>query len=483
MNHSELIAIGVDLGTGGARALAVDMNGNVIARGRSNFPAKATRSEGPRCEQNPQAWTVAMDQAIGQVTVGLPPTCRIVGVSVDATSGTFLLADENNASLTPGIMYNDLRATAETPECAAVMRATLSPYGIEIAPGFALPKIVHAMRTQPQLMRRCRRIIHQTDWAIGRLCGRYDVTDISTALKTGADPGRLEWPEAIEQSLGISRDWLGTIVLPGEIIGQVTREAAKATGLPLGTPVMAGCTDGTAGCLASGARFHGDLNVTLGTTLVFKAVADVPVLDPAGAVYNHRHPAGGYLPGAASNTGAGWTSARFDRNELEALGRDALDLIPTGHIVYPLQQTGERFPFASPTAAGFGWEHAAAPAAQFAAGMEGVAFLERMGIERLSTLGLIANQTVYATGGSVASATWLRIRASVNRRVYAVPEQPECAIGAAILAATAQIGDCRQSIERMVRLGRRVEPSERQAAVYDEQFGRFCEALRQRGYC
>ena len=97
-------------------------------------------------------------------------------------------------------------------------------------------------------------LVHQTDWIVGRLCGRYDVTDVSTALKTGVEPARLEWPDAIESRLGIPRKLLPEVVLPGTPIGRLTAEAAAATGLPAGTPVVAGCTDGTAGCLASGAR-------------------------------------------------------------------------------------------------------------------------------------------------------------------------------------------------------------------------------------
>ena len=88
-------------------------------------------------------------------------------------------------------------------------------------------------------------------------------------------------------------------------------------------PVVAGATDGLAGCLASGAKEPGDLNVTLGTTLIFKAVSPQPLLDPDGVVYNHRHPAGGYLPGAASSTGAEWVEAFFRGEDLERWGREA----------------------------------------------------------------------------------------------------------------------------------------------------------------
>ena len=342
---------------------------------------------------------------------------------------------------------------------------------------------MHLAETQPRVFARCRRIVHQTDWIVGMLCGHMDVTDISTALKTGADIGRLSWPAAIERELNIPLGLLPRLVLPGVPIGEVTADAAATTGLPVGTPVISGCTDGTAGCLASGASCHGDLNVTLGTTLVFKAVADRPVVDPAGVIYNHRHPAGGYLPGAACSTGGEWIDSQLPAEaELETLGREAAGWLPTRHCVYPLVRQGERFPFDCPWAKGFGLDEITEPAERLAAGMEGVAYLERLGVERFCSLGFPIGQQVYATGGAVASETWLRIRAAVNRRIYAVPEHPECAMGAAILAAAAQLGNCQQAIKKLVRVARQVEPAAQLGRAYDEGFERFSAELQRRGY-
>jgi D-ribulokinase len=308
------------------------------------------------------------------------------------------------------------------------------------------------------------------------------VTDVSTALKTGVEPGSLQWPEAIESRLGIRRSLLAEVVLPGSPLGQLTGAAAAATGLPAGTPVVAGCTDGTAGCLASGARQVGDLNVTLGTTLVFKAISARPLLDPAGAVYNHRHPAGGFLPGAASSTGAEWTGTHLAGEDLDALGQRSAERLPAGHIAYPLVKTGERFPFACPTAIGFGLDRIADPAERFAAGMEGVAFLERLGIERLEQLGLVVGPTVYATGGGVAGRTWLRIRAAVNGRTYCTPRYPQCAVGAAVLAAMPPCGGCAQAVAALVRPGQTVEPEPGLAEAYAQPRAQFLAALRERRY-
>ena len=477
-----LVAIGLDVGTGGARAVAMDLQGRMLAEGRAGFAADASRVDGPRVEQDPAAWMVAVETALRALTAGLPAGCRILGLAVDATSGTFLLADETGRPLTPGVMYNDMRAAEQAAEAADAVRPVLAPYGIEVAAAFALAKLVWFARHEPALFRRCRRVLHQTDWIVGRLCGRFDVTDVSTALKTGVEPATLQWPDAIESRLGIGRSLLPEVVLPGSPIGRITAEAASTTGLPMGTPLVAGCTDGTAGCLASGAARPGDLNVTLGSTLVFKAVSARPLSDPAGAIYNHRHPAGGYLPGAASTTGGEWVEVYLQGEDLEALGVRAAQRLPSGHLAYPLVKTGERFPCACPSATGFGLDRIADPATRFAAGMEGVAFLERLGIERLKQLGLVVGPTVYATGGGAAGEVWLQIRASVNGRAYGVPRYPQCAVGAAVLAAIPHLGSCSEAVAAIVRAGQTVEPVPSLVAAYQQPWDRFCAALRERGY-
>jgi sugar (pentulose or hexulose) kinase len=481
MPDDDSYVIGLDMGTGGARAIAVDFQGRIVAETRANLSADATAVSGARVEQDPQGWTRAAQDALARLTSRITAGFRPAGIAVDATSGTFVLVDRDTQPLTPGIMYNDQRAVEVTDAVAEALQAELAPFGIRIAPSFALPKIVHLMRNSPDLFARCHRIVHQTDWIVGWLCGRYDITDISTALKTGADPRQLAWPTSIER-LGVPRRLLPRIVLPGTPIGRVTTETETVTGIPAGTPVIAGCTDGTAGCLASGAGQPGDLNVTLGTTLVFKAISPQPILDPEGALYNHRHPAGGYLPGAASSTGGDWIEEHFRDVDLHALSSEAQRLLPTRKVVYPLMKAGERFPFCHARAAGFGLEQIHDPATKLAAGMEAVAFLERMAIERFAELGLPIGPTIFATGGGAANDTWLRIRASVNRRSYAVPENASCSIGAAVLAAMPVLGGCRNAIERIVRSGRRIEPVDALCGEYEDAFGQFRDALIARGY-
>jgi sugar (pentulose or hexulose) kinase len=476
MTHDTEVVVGLDMGTGGARAIAMNLSGDIRAEGSARLPANATTVAGPCVEQNPLAWSSVAQQALRAMTSQLPAGTQILGLAVDATSGTFVFMDRHGQPASPGYMYNDQRATDVAAEVAAALDHTLSAYGIQIAVSFALPKIVHLLRQKPAWASAGHRIVHQTDWLVGMLCGDYETTDISTALKTGADPGTLSWPAAIEQ-LGIPHSMLPRLVLPGTELGKVTATAEAQTGIPRGTPIVAGCTDGTAGLLASGAKEVGDLNVTLGTTLVFKAIAPQPLLDPAGAIYNHRHPAGGYLPGAASSTGAEWIEAWLPGADLNELGQQVLARLPSDAIAYPLVKVGERFPISWPTARGFGLDTLADPVLRFAAGMEGVAYLERMGIERFEQLGLPIGATIYSTGGGVASEAWLRIRASVSRRALAVPTHAGCCVGAAVLAAMPTLGSCAAATTQLVRLGRTVEPVPEWSDRYERQYQRFREML------
>ena len=143
---------------------------------------------------------------------------------------------------------------------------------------------------------------------------------------------------------GSPRALLPEVVRSGSRLGEVCAEAAAETGIPAGTPVIAGMTDGCAAQLAAGALREGDWNSVLGTTLVLKGYSSAIVRDPAGVLYCHRAPDGGWLPGGASSTGAGVLSARFAGRDLDELGRRAQAFEDTAVLAYPLVSRGRALP-------------------------------------------------------------------------------------------------------------------------------------------
>src|SRR5207248_2876493 len=160
----------------------------------------------------------------------------------------------------------------------------------------------------------------------GRLAGRPVATDSSHALKTGYDLLTEQWPEEVYAGIGAGIV-LPDVVRPGAVLGEVCAAAESQTGIPAGTPVVAGMTDGCASRI-------GRWNSALGTTLVLKGVTADPLHDPAGLVYSHRSPDGSWLPGAASSVGAGALGPPADG--LAALDAAAAGRDPSGLLAYPL---------------------------------------------------------------------------------------------------------------------------------------------------
>jgi sugar (pentulose or hexulose) kinase len=283
------------------------------------------------------------------------------------------------------------------------------------------------------------------------------------------------------ESLGVPAGLLPGLVRSGAVIGSVCRAAALETGLPAGTPVIAGMTDGCAAQLGAGALRAGSWNSVLGTTLVFKGVSHELVRDPLGALYSHRSPNREWLPGGASSCGAGLVSRDFAGRDLEALSREAGGREPAAALVYPLVSEGERFPFVAPEARGFSIGGDGSEADRFAAILQGVGYVERLCFDYLDLLGLPIDGAVTLTGGAAGNRYWSRLRADILGRPVSIPANPEPALGMAILAASAGRDPADVAAE-MVRIEATIEPRPGSAGRFMATYGRFVDELEGRGW-
>lgn len=481
------LVLGIDAGTQGVRALVAGPDGHVVASASVAFGFRGASGPEGWAEQNPADWWAATAECVRAVLRQLGamerPVSQVAALSVVSTSGTILAVDDGGQPLRPAILYHDSRATDEAAQVAQVGAAMADWLGYAFNTSFALPKIVWMQRHEPNLFAAAR-FIHAADFIAGRFIGSYSVTDHTNALKTGFDLVAYRWPDFIERDLGIPLAKLPRVVCPGEIMGTVSADAAEATGLPAGTPVVAGATDGVAAQLASGAAKAGAWTSSLGATLVLKGVNSELVRDPLGRVYSHLHPERTWwLPGAASNTGAEWMMRTFPGEDYAALDRRASDLLPTPLLVYPLVRRGERFPFVVPEAERFVVGRPRYRLELYAAHLEGVAYLERLGYETLQGLGLEVGPAVTITGGGARSAVWSRVRAAVLNRRLLRPEAAESAMGACLLAASAvwfeSVGPAAAA---MVRIAETIEPDPALVEAYAPRYAGFVQECRERGY-
>lgn len=427
------VVIGLDVGTGGVRALAVDASGGVVARARTPFAAPPYQPQPGWAEQDALAWWEASRACLRDLMACLGDM-PVAALAVDATSGTFVPITRAGTPLVPALMYNDGRAAGLEVEVNAAAADFCAEHGYTFPPAFALVKMLWLERHAPEIIAQTYKFSHSADFVVGRLSGSYDCTDSSNALKSGVNLMTGTWPGFISD-LGLPIELFPQVYRPGQLIASVSATAAAETGLPAGTPIIAGASDGTASFLASGACEPGDWNLTVGTTIAIRGVSPVIVRDPQGRIYCHRHPEGHWLPGGASNVGGECLLQIFGADGIDALDAQAEAWIPTGLVVYPLVRRGERMPFVSATVEGFMTGSPRSEAERFAAYLEGIALTAAWSLDVAGALGTPVNGRVYLSGGGAHGKTLGKLIASALNRELHVAQEPDAAMGSALLAA------------------------------------------------
>jgi len=472
--------LGIDIGTQGARVVLVGADGVVVGSAGQVFELNGQSRE----EQSPEGWWEAclssiralMEQDRVRAAAG-----AIRAVAVTSTSGTVIPVDGNHCPLHDALMYSDKRSVLQGERCtdAALQYHNKGYTAFNSSSGLA--KMVWFAETYPEKAARLHRWLHAADYITGRLSGVWGITDYTNAFKSGYDISDYCWPEWIFTHLPVRKEWLPGVLPSGAVIGTVRPELALQLGLPAGISVTTGITDGCASQVASGAINPGEWNTTIGTTMVIKGVTRNEVPDASGRIYSHRHPAGYWMPGGASNTGADWVTGEFG-GELEVLNEAAFRLIPTGLVAWPLRQEGERFPFIAPQARGFAPE-GLDRALRYTASMEGVAYIERYAYQLIEQLSGETVAAIYTAGGASNSDAWLTIRAAVlNRPIYKMQEVSG-AMGAAILAASTSFYDSViTAVKQMVKTDKTVLPSRPLVGAYEQGYRDFVGVLRDKGF-
>lgn len=470
---------GIDVGTQGVRVILVDQYGGVIASESKSFQLHA----GFREEQYPESWWLDCQQIIDRIfnNVGKEfDRTSIKAAAVTSTSGTVLPLGRDNEPIHKAIMYSDQRSVKHGKwlRDLALLQVPNGYTGFNASSG--LSKMLWYLDVYPDQKASIHKWIHASDYIVGKLSGNFAVTDYTNALKSGFDLDNLEWPAYIFDEAGMRREWMQDVVPSGTVIGKLSKDLATRWALPA-IDIVVGITDGCASQFASGAVHPGEWNTTIGTTLVIKGVTKNKIVDPLGRLYSHRHPEGYWMPGGASNTGADWVSLDFS-SDLEHLNREAKELIPTGHIAWPLRQEGERFPIVASHAksiipTGLTREE------YYAANMEGVAFVERLAYELIMELSGEMVTSLYTAGGASNSDVWLEIRSSVLQVPIHKCKESSGALGAAIVAASkTYYNSIIQAASAMTSVEQTIQPNQDLLEEYEKQYQQFKEKLKELNY-
>ena len=413
-----------DLGTTGDKATLVSNDGEVLAAVTSAYGTDF----GPRgkAEQDPEDWWTALCAATQDLL--RQASVRAEDIEVVSFSGQMMgavLLDRSGAPVRPAIIWADTRSVAQTGTLVerVGMAEGYKITGHRLNPTYSLSKIMWVRDQEPEVFARARTVVLAKDFVAYRLTGVL-ATDPSDASSTNAyDQAAGEWSTELIEAADLPRSLFPDIVPSTAVIGQVTADAARATGLIAGTPVVMGGGDGPMGALGAGIIApESGAYAYLGSSSWVSVAADAPLHDPQmrSMTFNHVLP-GRYVPTATMQAGGAsleWVidvlapgqDDRYTRLLAEAAdvpaSEDGLYFLP--HLL------GERSPYWNPAAravfAGLGRHHG--PAHLTRAVLEGVAFNLYTGL-----LAFVENGTpidaVDAIGGAANSRLLLQIFADV----------------------------------------------------------------------
>lgn len=410
--------VGIDLGTSGCRACAINGAGDVLGAAQQSLSA-ANDDQGLATALWWPSVVQVLRELLGQVSAQ-----AIRAIAVDGTSATLLVTDAEGEPLAPALMYNDHRCRAEAEAIAAWAPAHSPARGASSS----LAKLLYLAAQHHD----ARHALHQADWIAGRLSGRYDVSDENNCLKLGYDPVTRCWPDWLRR-LPLPAHLFPEVVAPGTLIGTIQSSLARELGLSPDTRIVAGSTDSTAAWLATGARELGCAVTSLGSTMVLKVVCERPINAARYGIYSHR--VGDlWLAGGASNSGGAVLLKYFSRSQLETMTPLLRAEQDSDLDYYPLPARGERFPVNDPDLPPR-LEPRPADDIEFLHGMlAGMANIEARGYRLLAQLGAPYPSAVCSIGGGAHNPAWQRIRQRALGVPVTLARHQDAAYGVALLA-------------------------------------------------
>src|SRR5215469_16489707 len=297
--------LGIDIGTTSTISILIDTEGRTLAT--ASLPADLLSPEANWAEEDPAQWWSNTREVIAELLAktGLAGA-DIAAVGTTGMVPALVLLDAEGRVLRRSMQQNDARALAEIDEMAARIdsAAFLAATGGSVNQQIVAPKLRWLQRHEPDVFARVATVFGSYDYITYRLSGARSV-DHNWALESGLmDIRRREFTLSLLAEAGIAPALLPPIRASHEIVGEVSAEAAAATGLTAGTPVVAGCADHVASAFVAGASQEGDLVLKFGGAGDILLSADRPVTDPRLFIDYHIIPDLYFSNGCTATSGS-----------------------------------------------------------------------------------------------------------------------------------------------------------------------------------
>jgi xylulokinase len=483
--------IGIDIGTTGAKALLMDVNGVVVTTATNEYQMFTPHPLW--AEQNPYDWWNATCKSIQSVlSQSKVNASDVKGIGLTGQMHGLVTLDNDGKVLYPCIMWNDQRTSEECKEITEKIgfKNSLSITGNQVLPGFTAPKILWLRKNKPDVYSKINRILLPKDYIRYKLTNEFfsDVSDASGTSLLNVKERR--WSKEILNKLVIPTEWMPEVVESISQTGSITKQASTLTGLNEGTLVFAGGGDQAAGAIGSGVVKEGIVSIVLGTSGVVFTHSDNYRIEPEGKLHAFCHsvPEKWHLMGVTLSAAGSFrwyrdTFAQMEKSAAVKTGKDVYEImtsqaetVPAGSegLFFLPYLTGERTPHPDPNAKGafIGLNVRHTKAHLTRSVLEGVAFSLRDCYELISNLGIKAESLVIS-GGGAKSKLWRGIIADVfNAEINTLTCTEGAPYGAAILAAvgSGNYKNINEACEKMLKLETKIEPEKKRAVIYNDLY-------------
>jgi xylulokinase len=477
----------------------MDAGGRVTAAGTDEHRPFASPQPG-WAEQDPGDWWRACGLAVKKALEksGVRGE-EIACVGFSGQMHGAVLLDAADEVVRPALIWCDQRTEKQSRELSEkfgtdrLIELTSNPP----LTNFTLTKLLWVRENEPQIWSRVRHLMLPKDYVRFRLTGERasDQADASGTLLL--DVAKRTWSREVLSGTGIEKDFLPALYESPEICGELNAQGAAATGLKIGTPVVAGAGDQAAGAVGMGIVRAGVVSATIGTSGVVFAATDRPALDPRGRLHTFCHAIPGRwhvmgvtqaaglslrwfrdVFGIASGGPASTASGRTTRDPYEFLSEEAGSAPPGAEgLLWAPYLMGERTPHLDPNARGalVGIAPSHRRAHILRAILEGVAFSLKDSFSIFAEM-KVPVTTIRLGGGGARSALWRQIQADVYAHEVELVEAEEgAAYGAAILAAVGarHFASVDEACDAVIRVASRVAPNPVSSALLQKNYATF----------
>lgn len=488
--------IGIDLGTSGTKTVLFDEFGKAVASSTVEYPLYYP--ENGWAEQEPADWWNACVKTLKSVFAESGVSAKdVAGIGFSGQMHGLVMLDENGDVLRKSIIWCDGRTARECDEINELVGAARL---VEITANMALTSftagnILWVRNNEPELYKRCRHILLPKDYLRYKLTGRLGAEAADASGMNLLDINTRSWSGEVLSKLGIDPELLPEVRESADLAGEITAEAAAATGLLEGTPVVYGAGDNAAAAVGTGVVDNGKAFITLGTSGVLYAHSDSVLIDKAGRVNTFC----AAVPGAntvfgctmAAGMSLQWLRNNFFLPEMkvaEGLGQDPYNImtaqaarVPIGanRLIFLPYLMGERSPILDPNARGvfFGLTTIHSKYDMLRSVLEGVIYSQRQLLDVLRDMGVTFSE-IYATGGGGSSPVWRQMIADVlELPVVTIQNREGPALGAAILAGvgTGLYTSVSDACKNIIKTNPAQEPIKENSTQYADFYKLYCE--------